>query len=124
HDRISEPATTRVAREHSSPAPARHITRPPLATPHAVTLVPFESFDTAVPKPSPPWIWFHAFGRSERYDSVWLTRNRVPLSCNPVNTICAVPNTGSPDPTEYGNTVSSPVLASNQPTSAPRAAAN
>ena len=80
------PLTTRVAREHSMPASGRQNTRPPLATPHVVTLPPFVSLATAAPKPSPPWIWFQALGKSDRYASVWLTRNRVPLSCRPVST--------------------------------------
>ena len=65
-----------------------------------MTLPPKVLFDTAAPKPSPPWIWFHAIGKPDRYASVWLTRMRVPLSCMPVSTNCELPNVGSPEPTE------------------------
>src|SRR5262249_47420702 len=122
--RISAPLTTRVAREQSTLDPARQATRPPSATPQSVPLVPLLSAATAAPKPSPPRHRLQGLGKFERYASVSLTRNRVPLSCMPVRTYCAEPNDGSPEPTEYGRWVSRPTLAWNHCASVPRAAAN
>ena len=64
-------------------------------------LRPRASEATAVPMPSPPITWSQScrLGSKMKFSSS-ISRQRVPLSCKPVKSVCWLPSAGSPEPTE------------------------